>query len=287
MVSPRFPTVQGGKTRVIDDMTFSCINCCVGSVEKLELQSVDSIATLIRSLMKKGIGDLEGRTYDLEAAYRQLPVHPDHRKFVVVSIYDPHAGTPRCYQLATIPFGAVTAVYSFLRVAASLNHIVSSLLKIPLTSYFDDFTVLSRKGMTVSTNLVVTTLFQVLGMRLSSSERKNHPFSETFSALGVGFDLTKTLQQILMIRNTEDRVADLTSRIDKILESGKIDPKEAKSFRSRLNFADGQLYGRTMASVLKDLGRYESSRPGYRIDQNTVRVLGVMRGYAQGNYIKR
>lgn len=59
-----------------------------------------------------------------------------------------------------------------------------------------------------------------------------------------------------MIRNTEERVVDLSERID------KIDPKEAKSFRSRLNFAEGQLDQCTVKLLLVLKKALASGMPG-------------------------
>ena len=90
-------------------------------------------------------GDLiVGRTYDLESAYRQLAIAPSSRKYSYIACYDP--GRDRCcvHSLASMPFGAVASVYAFLRTALLLNRIVSELLFIPVTSYFDDFVIITK-----------------------------------------------------------------------------------------------------------------------------------------------
>ena len=68
------------------------------------------------------------------------------------------------------------------------------------------------------------------------------------------------------IRKTDQRVDDLVKRIESVLASGKICGRDAKGLRSRLSFACSQLYGRTAASVLKDLGRYECQKQSRKID---------------------
>ena len=79
ILSPRFIIHQGEKSRAIDDFTFSSINSTVGTSEKIVLQGVDEIASLIKHLFATGFDDLEGRTFDMEAAYRQLAVLPSDR----------------------------------------------------------------------------------------------------------------------------------------------------------------------------------------------------------------
>ena len=199
--------------------------------------------------------NLVGRTYDMESAYRQLPVHPKDRDKALICVYDSNLGKERVFQMASVPFGAVASVYAFLRTAAAVNHLGCSLLKVPMTSYFDDFTVITQSSLGKGTMIAVETLFSVLGLNLSTSERKNLDFSRVFNVLGVAFDVQALPGEFFSIKNAQSRVDDLTGRIKEILDKGRISPKEAKSLRSRLNFASGQLYGRAAAAVLKDLGR--------------------------------
>lgn len=51
--------------------------------------------------------------------------------------------------------------------------------------------------------------------------------------------------------------------------------------RSRLNFACGQLYGRTAAAVLKDLGRYETQGRSYRLSPNTKVLLKLFSAHLE------
>ena len=57
--------------------------------------------------------------------------------------------------MGTGPFGAVASVYAFLRTAAAVNHIGCKILKIPMTPYFDDFTVMTQGSLTGGTKLAV------------------------------------------------------------------------------------------------------------------------------------
>jgi hypothetical protein len=60
------------------------------------------------------------------------------------------------------------------------------------------------------------------------------------------------------------------------LEKGKLNAKDATGLRSRLNFACAQLYGRTAASVLKDFGKYETSKFPRKLEHNTRILLEIM-----------
>ena len=167
----------------------------------------------------------------MEAAYRQLPIHPDDRGKAVLCIYDLIRREVRGFEMATMPFGAIASVHAFLRTAAAVNNIGCSLLGIPMTSYFDDFTVVTKSGLSKGTELAVRTLFEVLGLNLSTSDKKNVDFSKVFSALGVAFDLHKGVGNSFSIRNTEKRVKELVERIDAVISSGKLGGREAKGLR--------------------------------------------------------
>ena len=279
ILSPRFIIQQGEKSRAIDNFTYSNINSTVGTSEKIILQGVDEIASLIKQIFVSGIDDIVGRTYDMEAAYRQLPIHPDDRNKAVVCVYDPAKKGVRGFEMATMPFGAIASVHAFLRTAAAVNNIGCSFLGIPMTSYFDDFTVVTKAELSKGTGLAVQTLFEVLGLHLSTSDKKNLDFSKVFSALGVAFDLHKQVDNSFSIRNTEQRVKELVERIDAVVASGKLGGREAKGLRSRLSFACSQIYGRTSASVMKDLGRYETARHPLRLSGNTQMLLDLMKSH--------
>ena len=83
---------------------------------------------------------------------------------------------------------------------------LNALVATALLQYFDDFTVVTRSSFSKSANLAVTTLFEVLGSNLSTSERKNVNFAKVFNALGVSFDLHKEIGDFFCIRNTDQRI---------------------------------------------------------------------------------
>lgn len=173
-----------------------------------------------------------------------------------------------------MPFGAVSFVHAFLRTASAMNHLSNSLLHVPMTSYFDDFTVVTRPTLEKGATIAVETLFRLIGLAFSESPKKNRPFAQVFEVLGVSFDLMKCPEGCFVIRNT--RVHDLSQQIDSILAAGQLNGATARSLRGRLNFAEGQLYGRTAAAVLKDLGRYEHVGHLVKTSETTRTLLTFM-----------
>ena len=117
-------------------------------------------------------------------------------------------------------------------------------------------------------------MMKILGFALSASDKKNKPFSQVFDALGVSFILTKSVEGIIEVANTEERKTDLTDRLQSILVRGKISGKDAVSLRSRLNFADSQIHGRTSAMMLKHLSTHEMFWRETKLSSSCRKMLG-------------
>ena len=56
-----------------------------------------------------------------------------------------------------------------------------------ITNYLDDYVPFSDVALTSVSEKVIRTVFHVLGFVLSTNPKKDHPFAETFTALGVEF----------------------------------------------------------------------------------------------------
>ena len=251
VVSPRFGLWQKAKLRPIDNFSASSVNQCTGLPEKLKVEAVDEAAAVIKQWAAQcGPGvELVGKTYDLRKAYRQLAIHPDHLKYAWVATCDA-AGSPKVFQLQSMPFGATASVAAFLRVAEGIKQIGLHSLGLVWTSFFDDFICICRKSEAAATDKTVSFLFDALGWDVSRDPAKNSDFGPTFQALGVVFDLTTLHQGFFTISNTEGRREELVQRINGILDTDCLAPTEALSLRSRLLFAEGQIFGRNAKRCL-------------------------------------
>ena len=78
----------------------------------------------------------------------------------------------------------------------------------------------------------------------------------------------------------EQRVSELIGRIDEVFGRKQNWGQEAKALRSRLSFASAQMYGRTTASVMEDLGKY-GCKHQVRLNGNTRLLLRIMRGHLE------
>ena len=96
---PRFPVIQGSKVRGVDDASISGseVNLASSIVEKLQVPSTDYNIAVLRSLRAQVTGQIGGWVVDETRAYRQLPVHRDHRRLLCGTPALPARPTGSCW----------------------------------------------------------------------------------------------------------------------------------------------------------------------------------------------
>lgn len=102
--------------------------------------------------------------------------------------------------------------------------------------------------------MFVRLLFKALGWELSTGANKDAPFSDVFSALGVQLDLRGTKDGFFEVDNFESRKLELQSRISDVVAAGAFTPAESLSLRSRLLFAESQIFGRYAKTAFRVIG---------------------------------
>ena len=271
LLSRRFGLQQGPKVRLIDNLTASLVNLLVQAYESPQPQSTDVVAALVQALLqKKRQGTLLGKAFDLKAAYRQLAIAPESRWASFIACACPNTKRPTLFRMKALPFGSAMAVYAFLRVALSLWRIATTQLLIPWTNFFDDFVTFAPSNLASNTDDVICTYFKLLGWLFAEQGDKAKPFAQLFSALGISVDLRNFLSGQVFFTNTERRIAELQSSLQAVLSAGRLPSWEALRLRGRLQFADGQLFGRSGRGFLQALtdhayfGQGETLSPNLR-----------------------
>ena len=256
VVSPRFGLQQKNKLRPIDNFTSSHVNSAAGVQERFMVDTVDEICAMIKAWMQEsGPGlRLVGKTYDMRKAYRQLAVRKDHLDFAWISVWDPVRGAPALFRMETLPFGATGSVSAFLRVSQAIKVIGITYGNLVWSSFYDGFVCVCKEGTEEQTDRMVRLIFKSLGWSLSSGDDKDKPFANRFQALGVEFDLSTLHSGFFTVGNTASRRDELSGKIEDILLQDELEPKVAESLRSRLLFAEGQLYGRFAKLALQRIG---------------------------------
>ena len=153
-----------------------------------------------------------------------------------------------------LPFGGTASVASFLRVSRALKELGIRGAALLWSSFFDDFICIARPEDADSAHMTVKFLFQSLGCVLSEDPEKDKGFAPIFTALGVEFDLSKTHEGVLRIGNTQKRRDELATMVQGFLDADRLTCAESESLRSRLTFAEGQVFGRSAKLALRAVG---------------------------------
>ena len=94
-------------------------------------------------------------------------------------------------------------------------------------------------------------------------------FSNSFSALGVCIHLEKFAFGQLEFSNTEKRAKELSTTITEILERGTLTVLQSQKLRGRMEFADGQLFGRMGRLCMRAVMQHAFPFKGKAMDDHT------------------
>ena len=188
---------------------------------------------------------------------------------------------PEVYQLLAVPFGATRAVYSFLRVAHSLWWLGCMALGIIWSNLYDDFICFSSEDLTSNTDHAVDLFFRCLGWKYAVDGDKSSEFSTKFSALGIEVNLANFANGFAEFKNTDKRITELCGYIDKALSDNALTLLDAQKLRGRMQFADGQLFGRLGRLCLRAVTEHAYSGKGKQLPPACVQALRRFKNFLQ------
>ena len=278
---------QKAKTRPIDDYKSPFVNCSVAQSETASVHTVDHIAAMVACVMRtaqeKGIEvELNAKAWDLADAYKQVPLSEkafELDSFLVV--YSPTEKGPEVYKQRVLPFGSVASVTAFLRISLALWKIETKLLGLVWSSYFDDyFSVTEAAASSRHTDLVISSLFSILGWRLSAD--KLVAYDTVCKVLGVKFDLRQSGAVLAFVLNTDERVQEFSDNLEEIIQTRRLKRSEGEKLRGRLLFASGQLFGRYVRNQVRLLSQHIRSGRVNLVDE-TLEALSGIKSYLQAN----
>ena len=263
-ISKRFGLQQKAKTRLIDDYSESSVNDAVTVLESPVLHTVDVACAILAFWFSacKAAGScskLDGRTFDLASAYRQVALSKAGREVSFVRVHDPVSNKPALFQALVLPFGAVRSVHSFLRLARAVWWLGVIGCNLVWSSFYDDFIVFSSPSLSRSAELSVVSLFKLLGWLFAEEGKKCVPFSDKCEALGVLFNLEQTSGGVARVCNTKARVDEVAGEIERLLKQGKINKLDAQKLRGRMQFSEAQIFGRTGKRCISTLKEFANS----------------------------
>ena len=283
IASPRFPLLQNGKVRPIDDYSRSGVNSCVTTLEQPTVDTADVAAAMFsklsNGLLRKGrSGALLGRSYDLTSAYRQLCVSRESSRFAIVAVFCPKDGKSYLFRQPCLPFGSRASVNGFIRCSRCIQWIALRCLLVPLTSYYDDFISASTCALAANTDTTMAMLFRLLGWQYDEVGPKADVFSDRVEALGVAFDLSETCSGVVIVDNTLRRKDALDSLVSEALARGTLNHSQSLEMRGKLAFADAQVLGHSGKFALKLLSAHTHAIPfKTRIADDLSRALKYLR----------
>ncbi|CAE7032457.1 unnamed protein product [Symbiodinium sp. CCMP2592] len=282
IIAHRFGLLQKLKLRTIDDCSVGGLNCTVGLPEKMRVHSIDILASMLRRALElcggKATCGWLGRTYDLQAAYRQFGISSVARELLRIVVNKPGAEQPILLGANSLPFGAVGSVAGFLRLSMAIWTLGLVGLELCWSAYYDDFPTVTSEPLLENTSSCVDRMFRLIGLDYATEGKKAPQFASCFAALGVQVDLQQAQSGSIVIGHTDARKEELTACIDSILADGSMTSKEAEKLRGRLVFFEGFTFGRVAQVAVKHVGRHAQGSSGsVKLSADVKWALGMIK----------
>ena len=136
-VAFRFAVVQPDKTRACDDLKYGLVNRCCTTDTPIKLPTWDHIGKLCLRIRHTdrpwGFPKADHR-----AAYKNLPIKPDHAKLCLAAIRCTTGLRWYVFLPRALLFGALAAVLRYNISSRIVALIMTSLFGLPVVIYFDD-----------------------------------------------------------------------------------------------------------------------------------------------------
>ena len=258
----RFIIQQGDKFRPIDDCCECQLNEGYSSTFKLRLQDADYFACLALSVCKRvacvesrpDLSEWSGKCLDLSRAYKQLAILPEHVDLAVCLVRN-KAGKPVFYVPSSLMFGSNAAVYAFNRVSRSIFFLLSKLLLLPMSCFYDDFPIMLPTCDADEVDGMISEFLDLLGWehKRTGEGHKGLPFAKQVDILGMRVDLSKVAVGQVILANKPGRIDKICEFVDSIDREGTMSRHQAQVLLGLLNFACGFYHGRALRYLCKDL----------------------------------
>ena len=300
--SKRFGVVQGPKVRAVDDFSEFLVNAACGTGEQIVLQGLDDVAAAARYMLGAAgndksiwlpspegahvcwgdraddwaleeLRDLQGRALDLKGAYKQLARAPEDDWCSILAVWSPEQQCVCYFESIALPFGAVSAVNAFNRVARCLRLILCRLFLLTNTSFFDDYCQLEFGPLCDSAWRTAETVLGLLGWKIAMNAEKRLPFSKQFQMLGAVVDLTQAKDGLVQMSNKATRVEELLETVKRLELGEEFSETQLQSLRGRLLYAAGNTFGRCTQIAVQALGRVARKGTRFAIDEELLRCV--------------
>ena len=272
-LSRRFAIIQNQKIRLIDDYLESNINATYSCEDKLTLMDVDSITSVLRVMegclageesVVSNIGakpkpvwlhePWQGTTIDLKAAYKQLCVSSSDLWSSTITVFDPQLRQPALFIQTTLPFGASSSVLNFNRASRYLWYLGTKLFKLIWANFFDDYPIIASKHFSKPCLISAQLFFELLGWTISKGDKQVN-FSESFTALGVVFEVGSLSLCSGFVANSAKRTMDMVTLLQSVLSENRLSKKASEVLRGKLQFLESNTFGKVGKAMYTALFR--------------------------------
>ncbi|CAL1133476.1 unnamed protein product [Cladocopium goreaui] len=159
------------------------------------------------------------------------------------------------------------------RVQATCNSKGVKALNLIWSCFFDDYVVFSRDEHVNNTEQSVSLLFKLLGWKFAEEGDKADGFCREFGALGIRIILDEADKGLIKFTNTEKRSMELVDTINALLCKGSMTTLEAQRLRGRMQFMDGQLFGRLGKLCMREVTNHSCELKTSRLSKRTFDAL--------------
>ena len=188
---------------------------------------------------------------DHQAAYKQLPMDPDHHNLAMVALRNPETGEWVAFPPKALLFGAVAAVLHYNCFSRLLSVIFNKIFGIPLIGYFDDFGALVPSKLAPLALKTFERFCDILGIQLKVSKTE---CSNSLVFLGMKGTFPKpTNGMLLHIELPREKAATWIGLINRIITAGEVSHMELESIIGKLSFTQTSVFGRIGRGMMAPL----------------------------------
>ena len=187
-------------------------------------------------------------------AYKQYGIASSDRDLLRLAVWNPKEKAVNFLGANALPFGAIGSVSAFLRISMAVWFVGIRGLRLCWTSFFDDYTLLSKRLAANSAAIAAESLFELLGIQFARDGKKAVNWDTKVKTLGVQFDLKAENQKgVVLLGHTESRVQELKAVLEGFLNSGVMTSKDAERLRGRLQWFESFAGGRVAQQALRTI----------------------------------
>ena len=150
------------------------------------------------------------------------------------------------------------------------------------SNFYDDYITFALSGNSKNTEDTVCLFLDLLDWKYKAAE-----FSHQFSALGIVVDLKNFSESFVEFCNTAKRSEELSDAIQNFIDSGSMSLLESQRLRGRMQFADGQLFGRIGQLCLRSVSNHGFSGLGPKLRPDCIKALFRFKNFLSENKPRR